>query len=343
MSDRIVRLNGKGTLLSPLSHIKGREDISPTESLTRFMETAFITQDDDGKNVIANIPCYNGNAYRNGVIRRNGARWMLDVAGRKSVKLAEARFLMQGGSSLDKKDDGDNADKKEGKSTSGNLNIVKIRKVIDANPIIGLLGGTLPNRMLPGKARVSILVPVCNETVGAGVIPSWVHGDSEWPSGKKMLFQKALIKNDIAKDPFLTQYVDTEDLEATEISNPEESGDNGKKVKKSAEQKFILSEYLAAGTLLYSRISLINPNDAELGLLLHAFKYFSIDPYIGGQSSRGHGHIKFEYRVTDTGKDVGVVTVDDNGFNATGDMNKWMDVAEKKVKEMSDKDFYPNG
>lgn len=293
-----MRLAGTFTLRAPLSHIG--ESISTTSYLVQEP----ILQEDGS---LEEVFCYSGNAWR-GQLRDLMAAYMLDRLGFSGLTLDAFHLLFTGG-----RIGGDQT-----------INVAQAREYRRAIPMLALFGGGVGNQILPGKARVGNCYPVCLEALP--VLPPALHGDAALVSYRGLTVEKSFSRKDDGKDDRLTPYLaaladltpaaepaqieapatpDQVDLfgetvaPAAPASKPTRPPKARREDGGTADQMRFTSELLVAGTRLATRIDLLSVSDVELGCLVSGLTRFARAPFIGGQSSRGHGLVDLVYAMTD--------------------------------------------
>lgn len=262
MDYKSIRLDGTFTLLSPLSHIG--ESISNTSYL---VEDSVLQPDGTVEKVFA----YSGNAWR-GQLRDLMASYMLDALSRPQLSLDAFHLLYSGG-------------KIGGPQTT---DLAQARKVRGAIPMVSLLGGGIGNQILQGKLRVGTSYPLCQEAVP--VLPSAFHDEASRIAYADCTMSKEYSRRDDTKIESTAQYLPAPDTDAPK---------KGKKDGEQAAQMRIRSELVVPGVKLRTWITAIDVTEVELGALVSGLHAFSKAPFIGGQSSRGHGEVSLDYRITD--------------------------------------------
>ena len=232
--------------------------ISQSISTNSYLEEQPIIQEDG---TIQKVFCYSGNALR-GQIRDSMAEYLLKKVGRK-VSKDTFHLLFSGG--------------KIGGDQVVDLEAAKIiRKNI---PPLAILGGGIGNQIIGGKCKFQMNYPLCKEAVR--VLPEILHKRASLTSYSDMVFEKSYTRTDDSKNDLNCDYFE---------------GEQKKKNKGvPADQMRMTNELIAAGTELYSRIDLIDVNEIEIGALISGFSEVSTNPYIGGQSNKGHGYADFSY------------------------------------------------
>jgi CRISPR type IV-associated protein Csf2 len=273
-----IRLDGKTTLLSPMSHIG--ESSGPD---------SFLSQDivigPDGR------PCevfvYSGNAFR-GQLRDLGATYLTEKLGAIQYH-PDVFYLLFSGGSL---------------GGAQSVDIDQARMYRRNIPLLSVFGGGVGNQILTGKMKVGAMYPLVAEC--QRVLPEYLRQEDA-PSWKQWTFEKSFTRMDDAKNENLRKYLSdpVEHAPALPENQPTLAlGDGGvpapepaKKKKKDdpPQQMRYTVEMLAAGAVLYQRIDLCDLSDLELGAFVSALVELSKHPYIGGKSGTGHGLVDVEY------------------------------------------------
>lgn len=275
---KTIRLDGKITLLAPLSHLG--------ESLgTDSYLTTDIIIGPDGQ------PCevflYSGNSFR-GIMRDMAAMYLLNKLGGAAIPLETFHLLFSGGSI----------------GGPQSVDIDQARAFRRALPALSIFGGGVGNQIMEGKMKIGSMYPLVQEC--QRVIPE-KYRDEKAPSWRKWTYEKSYTRRDDSKQENLRKYI-AEAVEADSklLGGREQQaqllGDGGSaepKKKKEKEgpatQMRYTVELLAAGSILYQRIYLQDMTDLELGAFVSALDEFQKAPYIGGKSGTGHGLCEIEY------------------------------------------------
>lgn len=272
-----IRLDGKITLLAPMSHIG--ESSGPD---------SFLSQDviigPDGRPVEAFV--YSGNAFR-GQMRDLAAEYMTQKLGNLKYNPAVFYLLFSGGSL-----GGDQS-----------VDIDQARTYRRNVPLLSVFGGGVGNQILTGKIKVGSMYPLVSEC--QRVLPAHLR-DENAPSWRQWTFEKSFTRMDDAKNENMRKYlVGSENDGALPAAQQQAllTGDapdtpepaKKKKDKEPPQQMRYTIEMLAAGAVLYQRIDLCDMSDLELGAFVSALVEFSKKSYIGGKSGTGHGLCEIEY------------------------------------------------
>ena len=269
-----IRLDGKITLLSPLSHIG--ESLSVDSYLS---EDTIIGP--DGRPV--SCFTYSGNSFR-GILRDRAAEYMTEKLGGLQYN-PDVFYLLFSGGSL---------------GGAQSVDIDQARMYRRNVPMLSVFGGGVGNQILTGKIKVGAMYPLVSEC--QRVLPAHLR-QPDAPSWRQWTFEKSFTRMDDAKNENLRKYIADSENDGL-IAAPKQQallpGDapaEEKKKKKDdpPQQMRYTVEMLAAGSILYQRIDLCDLADLELGAFVSALVEFSKHPYIGGKSGTGHGLVEVEY------------------------------------------------
>ncbi|MCK9437705.1 MAG: hypothetical protein M0Q12_10920 [Synergistaceae bacterium] len=265
-----IRLDGKITLLSPMSHIG--ESSGPD---------SFLSQDiiigPDGQPVEAFV--YSGNAFR-GQLRDLAAMYMTEKLGGITYN-PDVFYLLFSGGSL---------------GGAQSVDIDQARMYRRNVPMLSVFGGGVGNQILTGKLKCGAMYPLVAEC--QRILPAHLRSEDA-PSWRQWTFEKSFTRMDDAKNENLRKYLvgapalpgaEQQALLSGETPAPEK-----KKEKDPPQQMRYTVEMLAAGAVLYQRIDLCDMSDLELGAFVSALVEFSKHSYIGGKSGTGHGLCEVEY------------------------------------------------
>ncbi|MGB9905725.1 MAG: hypothetical protein ACPLQO_13805, partial [Desulfotomaculales bacterium] len=273
-----IRLDGKITLLSPLSHIG--ESTGPDSWLSQD-----VIIGPDGRPTECFV--YSGNAFR-GQLRDLAAVYMTEKLGGLKYSPAVFYLLFSGGSL----------------GGEQSVDIDQARLYRRNVPMLSVFGGGVGNQILTGKIKVGAMYPLVAEC--QRILPEYLR-DPNAPSWRQWTFEKSFTRMDDAKNENLRRHLqDPKEAPATLpeaqptlalTDGTEQAAPEEKKKKKDdpPQQMRYTVEMLAAGSVLYQRIDLCDMTDLELGAFVSALVEFSKFPYIGGKSGTGHGLVEIEY------------------------------------------------
>lgn len=268
------RLEGKVTLLGPLSHIG--ESLGPDSFLA---ESVIINE--RGRPVECFL--YSGNAMR-GMLRDKGVKYLLDKLGDIRLPL-ETFYLLFSGGSL---------------GGEQKIDIEQARMYRKMLPVFSIFGGGAGNQIIGGKMKVGQMVPLVKEC--QRILPERLR-DPEAVSWRQWTMEQSFTRKDDAKDEELRNYLYEETPEQLPAGAKqyqlEGTTTKGKKKEKKGEdapqQMRYSVECLAPGSVMYHRIDLQDMTELEMGAFVSAFVEFSRQPYIGGKSGVGFGLVEMEY------------------------------------------------
>ena len=275
---KTIRLDGKITLLSALSHIG--ESLGTDSYLS---EDIIIGPDGQPCEVFL----YSGNSFR-GIMRDMAAMYLLNKLGGAAIPLETFHLLFSGGSI----------------GGPQSVDIDQARAFRRALPALSIFGGGVGNQIMEGKMKIGSMYPLVQEC--QRVIPE-KYRDPEAPSWRKWTYEKSYTRRDDSKQENLRKYIaEAVEADGKLLGGREQQaqllGDGGSaepKKKKEKEgpatQMRYTVELLAAGSILYQRIYLQDMTDLELGAFVSALDEFQKAPYIGGKSGTGHGLCEIEY------------------------------------------------
>lgn len=275
---KTIRLDGKITLLSPLSHIG--ESLGTDSYLS---EDVIIGPDGQPCEVFL----YSGNSFR-GIMRDMAGKYLLDRLGGVAVPLETFHLLFSGGSI----------------GGPQSVDIDQVRVLRRALPALSIFGGGVGNQIMEGKLKIGSMYPLVREC--QRVIPE-KYRDAKAPSWRKWTYEKSYTRRDDSKQENMRKYIAGAEgpllpgarQQQTQLLGAGADGPVDPKKKKEkdgpATQMRYTIELLAAGAILYQRIYLQDMTDLELGAFVSALDEFQKAPYIGGKSGTGHGLCEIEY------------------------------------------------
>lgn len=243
------KIDIKLTLLSPISHFS--DERMGTMQVQRYNKFKI-----DGKFV--DIPVFSGNGFR-GQLRRIMMREYLekiDIADEGvSQKLYHALFTggaLEGSTSYEEMEE-----------------FETIKKMC---PPLALLGSALGDKIMQGKFKSSIFIPVAKET------ELYTNTKSDI-SIYEMLQDVFYTRSDTLKTK--------EDVKIVTLKDEKE--------KEGPTQMKYEQQGLSAGTEMVGTVRIEHGNDIEESCLNGALERLKEMPYIGGKSSAGHGKVNIEY------------------------------------------------
>lgn len=262
------RLDGRITLLAPMSHI-GSSD-GPDAQLA---ETMILGPDGEPVECF----CYSGNAFR-GQLRDRGAEYLLERLGQPRLPLDVFYLLFSGGSI-----GGDQS-----------IDIDQARMYRRALPLLSILGSGVGNQIMEGKLKMGAMWPLVWEA--QRLLPEWLR-DAEAPEWGRWTAIQSFSRMDDAKNENLREHCLTLPGNGQEKLLLDDSS-GGKKTKKGDgnkephQQMRYTVEVVSPGAQFWQRIDLVGVTEIELGAFVSCLHAFANAPYIGGMSRLGFGLIE---------------------------------------------------
>ena len=240
-------INIQVACVSPLAH--GADTKSGNATL-------FRRQDALGKNGrIMRLPIYAGNALR-GQLRDIISLHFLKTLEIPKTALWFFHTIFSGGILEEKSDAMKQLQKRTG-GAAGVFKVEGIREFRDMVPVIGLLGGAIGNRIIPGKIKVADLRPQC----------------VEWGTGDKPVAE-------LFDWVFMTR---RDDNAENRSADEEHRG------------MIVTTEVLKPGTVLNGGIDIDDHAlDIEIAALGNALNILKNKGYLGGEGRRGFGRVEME-------------------------------------------------
>lgn len=255
--------------LSPLTHNKGSEG---NETL---VNTEMIRCADGPRQV----PVLSGNALRHRMVRQSGANWLVDELGLAGRMTLEGLNFMFAGGALTR-----------GGATE---NIGRLQELWDLFPLYRILGGSLPDQIVPGTLTVLRGMLVCAENIEAirSMLPvrTWMP-EGKYPPASALLGRYQYTRVDAAR---------------SELSNAA----HGIQRQNDSSQMIYSGQTVAAGSLWVHGFELRRARDVELGALLLSLALWRREcRTVGGMSSRGHGMLDMSMHVEPAVDQAKVIT-----------------------------------
>ena len=308
-----LTIKGKATAISPLVHI-GNSDEKTSYAIA--MDVPVV---DDGVSTTKRIPFIQGSSLRGRLRDIMGEDIAVKVGG--MLNLDTAQRLFSGGKL----------------SADSFLNIAERRDILARCPDIALYGG-IANVMFPSNVRVSSLIPICETTIKAGLVPRSYSGCAA-PSqnehgGDYFNAFEILRRNDEVLDgtPGFLENLSEKGLEEAEIHATEgmavqakkealrKEGKSDKSIKKIILRHFSKVQVIPAGTPLFMEMHVLDVDKRELGLFLVMLRNYFKNPFVGGMSRSGYGKLGMDLTCED---ENGVVSkfasVNDEGETVLAD------------------------
>lgn len=250
---RTIRVVCLSKALSPITHMKGTEG---NVALVNVEPVRF-------EGMVREVPVLSGNAIRHRLARGAAAPYLvaaLKLAG--ALTLEQLNLLFHGGN-----------------LTGGAAGRIDARFIADMYrlfPVLRLLGGSLPNQIIPGNMLVERGLLVCRENRDR--IAKLLPAELELPLG--VLPSAAACVEDY-------QYT-RRDAADTQPQLAAEAGDGDRE----SSQMIFSGQSVIAGSLFLHGFILQHVTTVEVGALLHSLLRWQADgATIGGQGARGHGRL----------------------------------------------------
>jgi CRISPR/Cas system CSM-associated protein Csm3 (group 7 of RAMP superfamily) len=255
-------IEAKVTALSSISHNGGETN----GVVTQLRREKFVQPNGH----VVEIPVISGNSTR-GKMRDISAVDILTKENGEKIKLdAEAFNLLFSGGSLE---------------SEGNkpLNLEKVRQMRKDMPGLSVFGCSIGNIILPGKVQVGKMMPICKEN--EHMIPDNFKEGLEIKSIWDLCQLEMYTRKDDMKDENYREYLT-------------DAAKEGEKIKSQMQYH---TETIAAGTVFYWKICMIDTDDMERGAFLSVLQKFANTPFVlGGNGRVGLGDIKIEILSTNT-------------------------------------------
>jgi len=149
---------------------------------------------------------------------------------------------------------------------SGYVDLAMKRSIRTALPPVSVLGTAVGNQMIQGKIDVAIARPCCIE-LRDGIPEKFQH--------------------------FCGQSY--RELEGTSFGTRKDDLHEEREEGDAATQMLYTYDYIAPGTKLYHRVTLVNCNDIERAVVGRMIRLWMARPRIGGKAGTGHGEVSIDY------------------------------------------------
>lgn len=300
---KTLNFEGTVTALSSISHIGESFGINAKLRREKIIQVDCTVEE---------VPIISGNSIR-GILRDRGMLHMLRHLGYgvneetgevQGLSLAAFYFLFSGGALTSTGQRG--------------LDIDEARRWRRLIPLVALFGGAMGNQIMPGKAKIGKLMPICLET--AHIIPERFVNGNGLQSVWDMCQEEPYTRRDDEKSENLRELIAPETrllLEAESAAKRARAGTPEEKPETETGQKQQMRYYvetLAAGTRFFWEITLDDVSDLEFEAFCVTLAEFGRFPYLGGKSGVGHGKVSIHFdkwleidtRAAPTGREVGV-------------------------------------
>ena len=170
-----------------------------------------------------------------------------------------------------------------------------MESLMQAVPLLRVMGSAFGNRMMPSKISVSHLVPLAQETgsyladtlaelpeSGHALVEHLAEYRANLPAVEELTFEEGpLTRKKDEENPVLTRNVEL----------------SGEAVEQ--QQMIYHVECITGGTMMLQRVGSKFPlSEVELGCLLDGLCAFARAPFVGGRGAAGYGRVEFAYRLT---------------------------------------------
>jgi len=167
--------------------------------------------------------------------------------------------------------------------------------LMQAVPLLRVMGSAFGDRMMPSKISVSHLVPLAQETKnyladtlaelpegGHALVGHLAEYRADLPMVEELTFEEGpLTRKKDEENPILTRNVEL----------------SGEAVEQ--QQMIYNVECITGGTMMLQRVGSKFPlSEVELGCLLDGLCAFARAPFVGGRGAAGYGRVEFTYRLT---------------------------------------------
>jgi len=230
---------------------------------------------------VEEVPVISGNSLR-GMLRDVGMRHMCRALGYgdggEGLSLPAFYFLFSGGSLTKDKGRGLNEEEARG-----------LRSLI---PLVGIFGGAMGNKIMPGKAKIGKLYPICAEL--AHLLPEDYRPDnlvSVWEYTQEEMY----TRKDDEKDENLRQLIASPVRGLLATAARDKRADEPQDDTGEHQQMRYYTETIAAGTPFYWKIVLDETTAIEFEAFITCLVQFSKKPYIGGNSRVGLGEVAVQF------------------------------------------------
>lgn len=237
--------------LSPISHHRGTEGNEAVLSREPI-------HTDRGK---YRVPCLSGNSLRHHMIRRPAALWLIEELGLKGrLSLAQLHFLLHGGTLIHQR---------------LMENTQRIARMYELFPLLRLLGGSLPDQVLPGCLFVGRGRLVCEQNRPFLTLPAGYE-----------LPNQALLPAEYFVDRY--QYIQGTARTRSDWYDPDKPSGQDER-----QGMIYAGEFVLAGALFLHCCLAQQAKPVDIGCLVHALSLWQEQGgLIGGLTGRGHGRLR---------------------------------------------------
>lgn len=233
------------------------------------------------------VPIVTGDTMRH-QLREAGTFAVLDSTGMGEECLTEAalRLLFAGGMVTG--------------SSGPTVKLDEFRDIEQIFPPLGLLGGCVANRIIPGKLKVSTAMLICAET--SHQLPDWVreyvetNAAGHYEGARSHVEEVQRVRMDPALNPSKRLLLAPGEREAAEqkLLSSEAAGESGDAMaveKTKCTMMPFSYETVCQGSLFYWRVTADLSSDLEEDTLMVMVGAFLRNGRVGGKQGTGHGEI----------------------------------------------------
>lgn len=233
----------------------------------------------------ADVPYISGDAMRHG-IREAAAYAFLDAAGLlDDGALSEntLRLLFAGGAM-------------SGRGDGSTVNFDEYRQLCELVPPLGLMGGCVSNRVIPGRLFCEEATLVCEETRRS--VPEWAADHvGQIASQRQHVEEVQRVRMDPTLDPGKQKLLSASaqnDLNKR-LASSEVAHDTDNAIERSASKSTMLPrtfERLCQGSLFNWTVTAHTYSDLDVDTFHVALGVFLSRPHVGGKRGTGHGELR---------------------------------------------------
>lgn len=238
---------------SPAAHSQGSDG-----NISAVMRQPFLGED----GIVDRVPIISADSLRHN-IREGLARHFLDVVEGQKLWESALRLLFNGGVIAG-----------AGKQSKV-VNLDSYRQMSDAFPHLGLLGGCVDGRTIPGRVSVGAALLVCAETAKR-------TGICDAPSYREQLDMETRVRMDAALSPELCEYLTDEARALIDAAR----ADGAKSEMMPRE-----TEVVQAGARWWWQITARVTSDIEVETMRLGI-YLALRLGVGGKKGTGHGDVE---------------------------------------------------
>lgn len=231
----------------------------------------------------ARVPIITGDAMRH-QLREAGSFCVLECAGLLQDSLSEAalRLLFSGGMVTG--------------SSGSTVKLDEFREMIKLVPPLGLLGGCVQNRIVPGRIQCDPALLICEET--RHLLPDWVfeHVGEAVDTARAHVEEVQRVRMDPTLNPAKRLLLTPGERDKAEgrLLASEAAGESGDVIAADKEKCSMMPfsyERVAQGSLFHWSITCTIYSELDEDTLMVMVGAFLRNARVGGKQGTGHGHI----------------------------------------------------